>query len=46
MLNAIRVIPKVNTMASINPNYLGARAAHIDGRLKGKVAVITASTDG
>ncbi|CAB3246508.1 unnamed protein product [Arctia plantaginis] len=46
MFNAIRVIPKVSTMAAINPHHLGARAAHIDGRLKGKVAVITASTDG
>lgn len=46
-LNSILItMSKANTITKISPYIVSARNLHDNGRLKGKVAIITASTDG
>ncbi|KAJ8716101.1 hypothetical protein PYW08_013386 [Mythimna loreyi] len=45
MFHTIKIMSKPNHFLKLNPNNLSARNAH-SGRFKGKVAIVTASTEG
>lgn len=46
MFNSMKIMPMSNIMIKkLNPSSLSAKV-HTDGRFKGKVAIVTASTEG